>query len=162
VIGDGNYIMSAGHIAHNCHIGNNNVIISGALLAGYVVVEDGAMIAADSAVHQYCRVGSYAMIGGGVRVNQDCPPYFLYGGLYATPTGLNKVGLRRAGFTAEQMAKIKRAYQLLYREGLKLADALTRIETEVGGEHALHLVEFARGTKRGISRGASARLSDSL
>ena len=152
VLGDGNYIMTSGHIAHNCRIGSNTVLASCTLVSGYVEIEDQAFISGEIAIHQFCRIGRLAMIAGGVRVNLDAPPFFLYGGLYIQPDGLNKVGLRRAGFTREQMRVLKQAYQLLYRSGLKLADALARIEREIPDENTLHLVEFIRGSKRGIAR----------
>lgn len=152
VIGDDNYIMTAGHIAHNCIIGSDTVIASCALIAGYVEIEDQAFVSGALGVHQFSRIGRLAMIAGGVRVNMDAPPYFLYGGLYITPNGLNKVGLRRAGFTDADIEPIKAAYQLLYRSKLKLDEALHRIETEIPTEHTLHLVEFARRSKRGICR----------
>jgi UDP-N-acetylglucosamine acyltransferase len=152
VIGDGNYVMTSGHIAHNCIVGSNTVIASCSLLAGYVEVEDGAFISGEVAIHQFCKVGRLAMIAGGVRVNMDAPPYFLYGGLYITPNGLNKVGLRRAGLTRADVEPLKTAYQLLYRSGLKLEDALSRIETTIPTEHTLHLVDFIRRSKRGVCR----------
>jgi UDP-N-acetylglucosamine acyltransferase len=152
VLGDDNYIMTAGHIAHNCRIGSGTVIASCALVAGYVEVEDQAFISGVIGIHQFTKIGRLAMIAGGVRVNMDAPPYFMYGGLYITPTGLNKVGLRRAGFTRADTEPLKTAYQLLYRSNLKQEEALQRIETEVPTEHTLHLVEFVRRSKRGISR----------
>ncbi len=151
-IGDGNYIMTSGHIAHNCRIGNNTVICSCALVAGYVEIEDQAFISGGVAIHQFSKIGRLAMIAGGVRVNQDCPPFFLYGGLYAEPKGLNLVGLKRAGFTSQQIAALKKAYRLLYRSGLPLTEALNGIESEVGGEHARHLAAFIRRSERGICR----------
>ena len=162
VIGDGNYIMTAGHIAHNCRIGNQTVIASCALVAGHVEVEDQAFISGGVCIHQYTRIGRLAMIGGLIRVNSDVPPYFLYGGYKVTPKGINLVGLKRAGFSAADIAAIKRAYRLLYRSGLRLEEALRRIEAEVGTEHALHLVRFVRASKRGICRlesGAAYRYS---
>lgn len=151
-IGDGNYIMTSGHIAHNCRIGNHNVICSCALLAGYVEVEDQAFISGGVAVHQFSKIGRLAMIAGGVRVNRDCPPFFLYGGLYAEPKGLNLVGLKRAGFSAADVSALKKAFRLLYRAGLKLDEALARIEVEIPGEHARHLAAFIRRSERGIAR----------
>ena len=106
VIGDENYIMTSGHIAHNCKIGNRTVIASCALVAGYVEVEDQAFISGNVAIHQYSRIGRLAMVGGGTRVNLDVPPYFLYAGLYVTPTGLNLVGLRRAGIASDEIAAL--------------------------------------------------------
>jgi UDP-N-acetylglucosamine acyltransferase len=152
VLGDNNYIMTAGHIAHNCRIGSGTVIASCSLVAGYVEIEDQAFISGVIGIHQFTKIGRLAMIAGGVRVNVDAPPYFLYGGLYITPTGLNKVGLRRAGFTRADTEPLKTAYQLLYRSNLKQEEALKRIEAEVPTEHTLHLVEFVRRSKRGISR----------
>lgn len=152
VLGNDNYIMTSGHIAHNCTIGSGTVIASCTVVAGYVEIEDEAFISGEIGIHQFCKIGRLAMIAGGVRVNVDAPPYFLYGGLYITPSGLNKVGLRRAGFKRADTEPLKAAYQLLYRSGLKLAVALRRIETEIPTEHTLHLVEFIRRSKRGISR----------
>jgi UDP-N-acetylglucosamine acyltransferase len=152
VIGDENYIMTSGHIAHNCRIGNRIVIASCALLAGYVEVEDQAFISGNVAVQQFLRVGRLAMVGGGTRVNLDVPPYFLYAGLYVTPTGLNRVGLRRAGFANDEVAALKAAYRVLYRSGLKLEDALEAIENGVATEHTRHLAGFIRASKRGVAR----------
>lgn len=152
VLGNDNYIMTSGHIAHNCTIGSGTVIASCTVVAGYVEIEDEAFVSGEIGIHQFCKIGRLAMIAGGVRVNVDAPPYFLYGGLYITPSGLNKVGLRRAGFKRADTEPLKAAYQLLYRSGLKLAVALHRIETEIPTDHTLHLVKFIRRSKRGISR----------
>ncbi len=151
-IRDGNYVMTSGHIAHNCTIGSNTVIASCALVAGHVTVEDQAFISGGVVVHQYSRIGRLAMVGGNTRVNSDLPPFFLYTGFDVVVKGLNLVGLRRAGFTFEQISALKKAYRLLYRSGLKLEEALSRIETEVPGDEAGHLVRFIRGSKRGICR----------
>lgn len=152
VIGDENYIMTSGHIAHNAIIGNRTVIASCALIAGYVELEDQAFISGSLAVHQHCRIGRLAMIGGGTRVNVDVPPYFLYAGLYVKPVGLNLVGLKRAGIGRADIQALKTAYKLLYRSNLHLNDALQRIEWDVPTEYTHHLVGFIRGSKRGIAR----------
>ena len=151
-IGNGNYIMTSGHIAHNCRIGNNTVIASCALVAGYVEVEDEAFISGGVVVHQYSKSGRLAMIGGNTRVNSDVPPFFLYTDFNVAAKGLNLVGLRRAGFKHPEIAALKTAYRILYRSGLKLGDALAKIETDVPTEHTLHLVAFIRSSKRGICR----------
>ena len=151
-IGDGNYIMTSGHIAHNSKVGNNCVIASCALVAGHVEVEDQAFISGGVVIHQYSKIGRLAMIGGNSRVNSDVPPYFLYSDFNVAAKGLNLVGLRRAGFTREEIAALKNAYRILYRSGLKLEDALRRIEAELGTQHTRHLVEFVRSSKRGICR----------
>ena len=152
-IGDDNYIMTSGHIAHNCKVGNATVIASCALVAGYVEIEDQAFISGGVVIHQYSRIGRLAMIGGNSRVNADVPPYFLYSDFNVAPKGLNLVGLRRAGFDEAELRTLKRAYRLLYRSGLKQDEALERIERECGSEHALHLVRFVRASERGICRG---------
>jgi len=152
VIGDGNYIMTSGHIAHNCRIGHRTVIASCALVAGYVEVEDQAFISGGVVVHQYSRIGRLAMVGGNTRVNSDLPPYFLYTDFNVAAHGLNLVGLKRAGFSADDIKALKAAYRLLYRSGLKLEEALQRIEAEIPTEHTRHLASFIRTSKRGICR----------
>ncbi len=151
-IGDGNYIMSSGHIAHNCKVGDENVIASCSLLAGYVEVEDQVFISGGVAIHQFTRIGRLAMVGGNTGVNSDLPPYFLYKGFNVAAHGLNLVGMKRAGYTREQISRLKTAYRLLYRSGLKLKEALERIESEVPGEEARHLVAFIRSCKRVLCR----------
>lgn len=151
-IGHRNYIMTSGHIAHNCVLGDNVVVASCALIAGYVEIEDQAFISGGVVVHQYSRVGRLAMVGGNSRVNSDLPPFFLYTGFNVVAQGLNSVGLRRAGFSPDQIRSLKRAYSILYRQGLKLEDALMRIEADNADEHTRHLVDFVRRSKRGIAR----------
>ena len=151
-LGDENYIMGSGHIAHNCRIGSRTVIASCALIAGYVEVEDQAFISGGVVVHQFSKIGRLAMIGGNTRVNSDAPPFFLYAGHDIVAKGLNLVGLKRAGFKASQVTPIKQAYRLLYRSGLKLEEALARIESEIATPEALHLVAFIRRSSRGICR----------
>jgi len=151
-IGDGNYIMTSGHIAHNCTIGNNNVIASCSLVAGYVEIEDQAFISGGIGIHQFCRIGRLAMVAGMSRVNVDLPPFFTYMGYRIAPRGINLVGLKRAGFTREQIANVKAAYGLLYRSGLSLGEALMRVEAETDSDETRHLVAFIRRSKRGISR----------
>ena len=155
VLGDHNYVMTSGHIAHNAVIGSNCTIASCALVAGYVEIEDQAFVSGGVGIHQYTKIGRLAMVGGSVRVNKDLPPFFLYSGLYAEPVGLNKVGLRRAGFTREQISRLKQAYRVLYQSNLKLADALQQMETAIGGDEVMHLAQFIRRCERGICRPAA-------
>ena len=152
IIGDGNYVMTSGHIAHNCIIGNNTTIASCSLVAGYVEVHDQAFVSGGVGIHQFSKIGRLAMIAGNTRVNMDAPPFFLYAGGYVKPAGLNSVGLRRAGFTREDISRLKTTYCLLYRSGLLLEEALRRIEAEVAGPHAQELIAFVRASKRGIAR----------
>ena len=151
-IGDGNFIMTSGHIAHNCKIGNQTVIASCVLLGGYVEVEDQAFLSGGVLVHQFSKVGRLAMVSGNTRVNLDAPPFFTYAGFSIAPKGLNLVGLKRAGMGAAQVNILKRAYRYLYRSGLKLEEALAQIEREIPTAETQQLVEFVRGSKRGICR----------
>jgi UDP-N-acetylglucosamine acyltransferase len=151
-IGDDNYIMTSGHIAHNCVVGSHIVIASCALIAGYVEIEDQAFISGGVVVHQFSKIGRLAMIGGNTRVNSDVPPFFLYSGFDVEAKGLNLVGLKRAGYKASDVSALKKAYQILYRSGLKLEEALARIEREIPTPETLHLVAFVRRSKRGICR----------
>src|SRR4051812_12102679 len=130
LIGDDNYIMTSGHIAHNCRIGSRTVICSCALVAGYVEVEDGAFISGGVVIHQYSKIGTLAMIGGNTRVNLDVPPFMLCSDFNVAVKGLNVVGLKRAGLRHSDIAALKKAYQILFRSKLKLEDALKRIAAE--------------------------------
>ena len=152
VIGNDNFIMTSGHIAHDCKIGNATVIVCGVQIGGHVEIEDQAFIASGAGIHQHSKIGRLAMIGGNTRVTLDAPPFFLYSSFDVKAKGLNLVGLRRAGFTHQEVSALKTAYRLLYRSGLKLQDALSRIDAEVPGEHAQHLIAFIRASKRGICR----------
>lgn len=151
-IGDNNYIMTSGHIAHNCRIGNQTVICSCALIAGYVEVEDQAFVSGGVVVHQYSKIGRLAMIGGNTRVNTDVPPYVLCVGFDGKPRGLNLVGLRRAGFTPGEVADLKKVYRIFYRSGLKQSEALERIAREIPSPAALHFAGFVGRSERGICR----------
>ena len=153
-IGDGNFIMTSGHIAHNAALGDNIVVASCALVAGHVEIESQAFISGGVVIHQFSRIGRLAMVGGNTRVNSDLPPFFLYSDFNAAAKGLNIVGLKRAGFSLEEIKQLKFAYRLLYREGLKREEALRRIESELPSEHTRYLAEFVRRSKRGICGGS--------
>ena len=151
-IGDGNFIMTSGHIAHDCVIGDNTVIASCALVAGHAQVGNEAFISGGAVIHQYSKVGRLAMVGGNTRVNSDLPPFFLYTDFHVAARGLNLVGLKRASFSREQVTQFKSAYRLLYRSGLSMQAALERITAEIDSPEAAELVSFIRGSKRGICR----------
>ncbi|MBV8829706.1 MAG: acyl-ACP--UDP-N-acetylglucosamine O-acyltransferase [Acidobacteriaceae bacterium] len=150
-IGDGNYIMTSGHIAHNCVLADRIVVASCALIAGYVEIESDAFISGGVVVHQFSKIGRLAMVGGNTRVNSDLPPYFLYSDFNVAAKGLNVVGLKRAGFSTNELRELKQAYRLLYRSGLKQEKALEQIAA-LPSEHAHHLAEFIRNSQRGICR----------
>jgi UDP-N-acetylglucosamine acyltransferase len=153
-IASGNFFMAYAHVAHDCHIGSQTIFANNATLAGHVDVGDFATIGAFSAVHQFCRVGDHAFIGGGSICTQDVLPFVkTVGNRPAKTYGINTVGLERKGFPKETIEALQRAYRILTRSKLLLNDALERIDTELGFvSEVRYLVEFIRTAKRGIIR----------
>jgi len=152
VIGSHNNILAGSHIGHNVTLGNR-IIVSMAALAGHVIVEDYALIGGLSAVHQFCRVGTMAMIAGCAKVVQDVPPFMLVDGNPAVTRTLNKVGLERNGVSEEAQTALKQAFKVLFREGLTIPNALSRIERELPPlPEILHLTNFFRTSERGVTK----------
>jgi UDP-N-acetylglucosamine acyltransferase len=149
--------MSSAHVAHNCKIGDDIVLAACSLLAGYVEVEDQAFISGIVAVHQFSKIGRLAMIAGNTGVSTDVPPFITCAGYRGDATGLNLVGMKRAGFDAARIAAVKRAYAILYRSGLLLEEALARMEAEIEEPEARHIAGFIRRSKRGICRERARR-----
>lgn len=151
-LGSHNHILAYSHIAHNVVLGNH-IIISSAGLAGHVVVEDRAIVGGHSLVHQFCRIGTMAIVGGCSKVVQDVPPYMLADGNPATARTINKVGLERNNVSEEATAALKLAFRWLFREDLSISNALARIERDLPPLPELrHLVRFIRASDRGISK----------
>jgi UDP-N-acetylglucosamine acyltransferase len=159
-IGNRNYIMTSGHIAHNAILGDDIVVASCSLVAGHVEIENQAFISGGVVIHQFSRIGRLAMVGGNTRVNSDLPPFFLYSDFNVAAKGLNIVGLKRAGFPLEEIKRLKAAFRLLYRERLNREEALRRIETELASDHTRHLVQFIRSSKRGVCGARRGPASD--
>ena len=153
VVGDENFFMAGSHLGHNCQVGSRTILTNLATLAGYCVVEDGAVLSGMVVVHQFVRIGRLAMVSGLSAVNKDVPPYLLCGGRPAVIQGLNAVGLRRSGLSLEVREEIKRAYKLLYREGRNVRHALEAIERECRSAEVQVMVAFIKQAKRGISAG---------
>jgi UDP-N-acetylglucosamine acyltransferase len=153
VIGDKCYLMVDSHVAHNCVLGRNVMLVNSALLAGHVLVEDSAIISGNGIVHQFTRVGRLAMITGGNRVGMDVPPYMISDATNAVSM-LNKVGIRRATFlSAEDRDEIKRGFKVLYRSGLDLKEALEVLKADFHTPAVRHWIEFfSNGTPRGFCR----------
>jgi UDP-N-acetylglucosamine acyltransferase len=153
MIGDNNLIMAYCHVAHNCMLGNNTVMSSGAMLAGHIVIEDFVIIGGMSGIHQFTRIGRHAFIGGASAVTKDVPPFMTVAGNYAKPHGLNVVGLRRRGFTDDTLKALKQAYKLVYRSSLLLGTALEKIRSEVPDiSEVRQFTEFIEKSERGICR----------
>jgi UDP-N-acetylglucosamine acyltransferase len=156
IIGNDNFLMAYSHVAHDCVLGNRIIMANSASLAGHTEVEDYVIIGGLTPVHQFTRLGQHSMIGGGLRVGKDVPPYVLAGGEPLTFEGLNSIGLRRRGFSRETLEALDRAYELIYRARLNVSQALARIAADA----ALSIVpevqtvlEFIRKSKRGIVPG---------
>jgi len=152
-IGNGNLFLAYTHVAHDCVVGNWTVFSNNAQLAGHVHIGDWVVMGAYSGVHQFCRVGAHAMIAAGAIVLQDVPPFVTASGYPATPRGINTEGLRRRGFTAEEILVVRRAYKTLYREGRDVDDARAALVTASEATPALAaLVDFLAVPGRGIIR----------
>lgn len=150
-VGDGCLIMASCHIAHHCEVGNHVIMSNNSLLAGHVVVEDYAIIGGMTPVHQFTRIGCHSMVGGMSRITLDVPPYTIGGGIPYTLGGINRIGLKRRNFSFETRRALAAAYRLLYRAGLRLEEALEKIEKEIPLlPEVLHLISFCRKTKRGL------------
>jgi UDP-N-acetylglucosamine acyltransferase len=127
-VGNDNWFMACTHVAHDCHVGSQIVMANNAVLAGHVTVGDWVIFAGYSGVHQFCKVGAHAFIGNNAAVTKDVPPYLMVTGQPAVPNGVNSEGLKRRGFTPEQITNIRGAYKVLYRSGLKLAEATEQLK----------------------------------
>jgi UDP-N-acetylglucosamine acyltransferase len=149
IIGSRNFFMQHSHVAHNCVIGDDVILAGGALLAGHVVVQDRAFLSGNCLVHQFCRVGTLAMMQGGAAISQDLPPFTMLsqGNVMC---GLNVVGLRRAGFNAEERLELKRLYHALFRSGRNLRTAIAEAQKKFTSAPAQILLDFVAEAKRGV------------
>jgi UDP-N-acetylglucosamine acyltransferase len=152
VIGSHNHILAYSHIAHDCQLGSHIIMSNAATLGGHVTVEDHAVISI-SAVHQFCRIGKFAMIGGCSKVVQDVPPFMLADGNPAETKTINKIGLERHGVSEEAITALRQAYKILFREGLTISNAIVKIEKELPQlPEVQYLLNFVRTSERGISK----------
>lgn len=149
IVGSNCSFMANAHVAHNCRLGGHVVIANNVALAGHVDIEDQVFISGGVVVHQFCRIGRLAMIGGNSKIVQDCLPFVVTDGAPGRARGLNVVGLRRAGFKSGGLQNLKRAYRILLRSGLPLTDALTSLE-KLGDPLVDHLAHFIRNSSRGF------------
>jgi UDP-N-acetylglucosamine acyltransferase len=151
VIGSRNLFMQHSHAGHNCLVGDDIIIAGGTLLAGHVVVADKAFVSGNCLVHQFCRIGTLAMMQGGAAISMDLPPFCV--SPYSRGNGLcglNVVGLRRAGFSAAQRMELKTVYRLLFRSGKNLREALAEAQKSFTSPPAKTLLDFVASAKRGV------------
>jgi UDP-N-acetylglucosamine acyltransferase len=151
MIGSDNLFLTYVHIAHDCILGNHIIMSGYAGLAGHVVVEDRAILGGYTAVHQFCRIGKFAMTGGCSRIPLDVPPFMIVEGNPAETRTINKIGLQRNGVSEEAQSALRQAYKILFREDLPLAEALAKVDQELPPlPEVQHLANFIRTSERGI------------
>lgn len=152
-IGNDNWIMAYVHIAHDCQVGDNTILANATTLAGHVSVDDWAILGGFTKVHQFCRIGAHSFTAMDCALSRDLPPYVTAAGHLAVPRGINSEGLKRRGFTTEQIARIRKAYKTLYRSDLRLSDAIEALRiVAVEHEEIARLVEFIETSERSIIR----------
>jgi len=156
-------LMAYTHIAHNCKIGNHVNIANYAGFAGHISVGDYAFIGGLTAFHQYIRIGKMAIVSGFSGTRQDIPPYAIADGRPAIVRGVNKIGLRRCGFSRAEIDKMRYAFKVLWFDKLNLSQALEKLESDVDiNEHIQHLIEFIRESRRGVIMKRESEEFDSL
>jgi len=153
VIGDSNLIMAHAHIGHDSIIGNHTILVNNTALAGHVFVGDWAILSGYTLVHQFCRIGEHSFSGMGTAIGKDVPAYITVSGSPAEAKTINSEGLRRRGFSSESIYELRRAFKILYRQGLTLEIALQRMETMLSdAPHVQVLIDSIRASERGIVR----------
>ena len=151
-VGDDNFIMAYAHVAHNCTVGNGVVLANAVNMAGHVSVADFVTIGGVTVIHQFVRVGKYSLIGGGLRIPMDVPPFVKVNGYPAKVNGLNTVGLARHGVKPETRRILKDAYKLMFHSDLNVSQAVKRIRSEIEPiPEIVHLLEFVESSRRGIT-----------
>ena len=152
-VGNGNWIMAYVHIAHDCQVGNNTIFANNATLAGHVHIDDHAILGGFTGVHQFCRVGRYSISAIASIILKDVPPYLMVSGNSAKPGGLNRVGLKRNGFSDSSVEALRKAYRIVYREGLLLKNALKKLRALADESKEVALfTRFIEQSERGIVR----------
>jgi UDP-N-acetylglucosamine acyltransferase len=152
-VGNDNWIMNYVHIGHDCTVGSHNIFTNNTALAGHIVVEDWVGCGGYTLVHQFCRLGSYCFTGGGTVLRRDVPPFVIVQGDPGEPRGVNVEGLRRRGFTNEEISDIKDAYRLIFVSGLLMNEVKAQLQ-EMGkrSPHCQRLLEFIESSKRSLQR----------
>ncbi len=152
-IGDDNLLMAYVHVGHDCVVGNHCIMVNNSSVPGHVYLDDWAIISGYSGVHQYCHIGAHAFVGGFTYVNQDVPAYVLVSGIPAKSRTINTEGLKRRGFSTEQIKLLQKAYRLIYRKGLELSRALEEVESLDDPDAVLTpFIQSIKSSKRGLLR----------
>lgn len=151
-VGKNCLLMAYSHVGHDTKMGDNCVMANGVQIGGHCILEDYVMIGGLTPVHQFCRVGQHSMTGGGFRITQDVPPYILTGHHPLQYSGVNLIGLRRRGFKAEDIEKLKKVYSFIYDKSLNVSQAKQKIINEIGDDniYVKNVLDFLSNSKRGI------------
>lgn len=158
IVGNNNLLMAYSHIAHDCVVGNNVIIGNGTQIAGEVEIDDFAILSANVLIHQFERIGSHVMIQGGCRLNQDIPPYIIAAHEPVVFAGINVIGLRRRGFSPEQLETIQTAYRMLYNQGMNTTQAVEAIEAKMPQTAERDaILNFIKTSERGIVRARATK-----
>jgi len=155
IVGSNNFLMAGAHVGHNCTVGDHVIMANGAMLGGHAAVHDRAFISGACLVHQFCRVGTLAIMQGGSAVSQDLPPFTIVRGVNIL-SGMNIIGLRRAGFSADERLELKRLYHALFRSGKNFSEAVADARKKFSSPGAQIMLEFVSSTKRGVCAHAGA------
>ena len=152
-IGDDNWIMAYVHIAHDCRVGSQTIFANNTTLAGHVTIEDYVILGGATLVHQFCRVGAHSFCGMGSAIAKDIPTYMMVAGQPAAPHGLNTEGLKRRGFSAEEIRELRRAYKVIYRSGLRVVEVIEALKPIAERCAVVQpLIDFIEKSERGIAR----------
>lgn len=155
-VGDDNTFLAYGHIAHDCVIGSHVVTSNTVAIAGHVTIEDHVVVGGMGGIHQFCRVGAYAMVSAYAKVVQDVAPFFIADGQPAIIRAINKIGLERKGFTPEQLDRVKAVHRILFRDGLNRSQALDKLAADerAATPEFARMLDFAKSSERGLAPGA--------
>ncbi len=152
-VGDDNLFMVGAHIAHDCILGSRIIIANLGTLAGHITIEDGAIVGGVVAIHQFCRIGKMAIIGGCSKIVQDIPPYMMADGHPAEVRGINLIGLKRKKYDRKDIQDIKEAHRIIYRSGLNTSQGIEKLKTELGeSDQVKEIIAFIENTNRGITK----------
>jgi len=164
IVGHDNFVMISAHVGHDCHLGDHTIVANNVMMSGHVTVQDRAYLSGAVGIHQFCRVGRLAMVGGQAHIVQDVPPYVTVDGDSSRVVGLNSIGLRRNGFGRDQIDQLKAAYRIIYSSGLTRTETIERLRGEFPDGPAAELADFLSTGERGfvrerrLPRGATVKL----
>ncbi len=154
-VGSDNVFLGGTHIAHDCVLGSHIVASNGAMLAGHVVIEDRVVIGGYGGIHQFCRLGAFAMLSATAKLVHDLPPFFIADGTPAEVRAINRIGLERNGFTPQQLERVKQIHRILYRDGLNRSQALEKLAShaDAASDEFQSVLSFAQKSERGLAPG---------